>query len=346
MADVLRNWTYDETISKAQTFKVQYVRNDVEQFEIVTHTPVSTSRTTYKTLFYVDAEGKRQSEDVVSLRETTTTTCVGAANPTRWRSKLENGSPARAADQLIRRSMTTYSYVPTSTGMRTVQEVVEEYEPRIAFAAGLGIQNYVGIDLGLQSQLVSRTITGYEWDEQADRTKVTVNRWVAWGATTEGGQHATAFVKQIELFSDSMRIAGTYALVDAMLALVFDGLEVRLTTGRGTVQSRPNPQDQTRDELNKEPAEVDGGAAREERRYNWPMRKDPVKKKRIRLRDRATTPQPNDPNDPNDPFALTPLSNKKRTFTLPFPTDDSLIVKIANNPGISDGIGDEVEAEP
>lgn len=261
----LLNWTYEENISSPQTFRQSYVKEvggtTVDAVDIVVFASKSVSTTTFEDVSYIDLEGKVQTESVAVTRETITDNCVGPINPTRWKSKLENGSPARAADLVQSRSRTTFDYTPTKDGLRTLQEVTEEYEPIIGFGGRLGIKNWVGIDLGFAEVLVSRTETIYATSETTvfgnsgapigsfDRTKTTVNRWLAWGATQEGTHGAGIVAQALEVLEDAPRIAGIYELVDACTALVFDGSEVRISQGRGIVQSLPPRQDQLRDRL-------------------------------------------------------------------------------------------------
>jgi hypothetical protein len=254
----LRDWTYEQTISPVRTFVQEYVTEaGVGGVDVVAFAATSTNVTTFADVVYTDNEGNEKTESVAVQRSSQTTDRVGPANPTRWKSKLENGSPARPADELVRGSVTTYFNIPTADGIRVKSEETVEYEPRIGFAGGLGIQNWVGIDLGLSSVPVSRTVTSYEWDEVADTTKVTVSRWLAWGKTTEGANGAAAVAKALENWSgtslDGQRIDGIYALVNYCSELVFDGSEVRITAGRGTAQKRGSKQDRARDALGRDP---------------------------------------------------------------------------------------------
>jgi hypothetical protein len=264
----LRDWTYDQTISSPKTFKIEYVRTvsgvSTNVMESVKFSAVSTNVTKFEDVAYMDPEGVIRTESVAVLRVSETENRVGPANPTRWKSKRENGSPARAGDTLYARSETEYLNVPHPDGIRVQRETTTEFEPLIAFGGGLGIQNWVGIDLGLSSVPVSRTVTIYEWDDVADLTKTTVSRWLAWGKTTEGAQGAAAFAKALEQLPDVQRIPGIYALVDYATEWVFDGSEVRISQGRGTVQRRGTQQDRTRDALTRDPVTSAP-------RGSWPM---------------------------------------------------------------------------
>ena len=91
----MQNWTFQQTISPAETFAVEYRIKEgtppafVTKFDQVSFGAVSEVTTTYEPITYYDKDGKKQIQDVVANTISITTTCVGAANPTRWKSKLE-----------------------------------------------------------------------------------------------------------------------------------------------------------------------------------------------------------------------------------------------------------------
>jgi hypothetical protein len=258
----LLNWTYEESISFPQTFRQEYVTDaGVSGVDIVVFAAKSVSVTKFEDLSYTDLQGKARTESVKVSSRTVTDSRVGPVNPIRWKSKLDNGSPARAADPVYMISETRIVYTPTKDGLRPLQEVTEEWRPAIEFGAKLGIRNWVGIDLGLDSILESRTETTYDTAEMPlnsgggavlgtfDRTKTTVKRWAAWGVTQEGVIGSAAVAQAWEAMEDPERIAGIYRLVENCKPLVFDGIETRISQGRGIVQSLPPRQDQLRDRL-------------------------------------------------------------------------------------------------
>lgn len=318
----MRDWTYDVSYSTPRTYQISYVVSvggaDVEVRESVEHGSKSETTTTYGPFYYYDSQGNQQQEDVVVTRETETTSVVGAINQTRWKSKREKGSPARAEDIVSYKSVTTYEYVATADGPRVVKEETKEYEPRIGFAGGLGIQNWFGVDLGLDSVLRSQTETIYDWDDRADRTKTIVKRWLAIGATSEGATAAAAMAKDLnDIFGEDAPHLYPLAiekLVTAASELVFDGAETRLSIGRGNVESRPSPQERAREELQRDPVT---GRPRTES-SGWPG-----------LGGVTKGTSNGGPSGVLLAFGgVGGQANKNDTFTLPFPADDVLSAEI------------------
>lgn len=319
----MRDWTYDVSYSTPKTYRITYVGDVVfgeaiDVSESVTHAAKSETTTTYEPFFYYDNQGNLQQEDVVVLRETKTSSVLGAINQTRWKSKRERGSPARAADVVYYTSKTTHEYVATVDGPRVVKEETREFEPRIGFAGGLGIQNWFGVDLGLANVLRSQTQTTYEWDDQADRTKTTVRRWLAIGATSEGATAAAAMAKDLsDIFGEEAPYLYALAIEDLVTAaseLVFDGAETRISIGRGNVESRPSPQERAREELQRDPIT---GQPRNDAN-GWPGTGGVTRgrssggPKRLQLLKDGSPMQ----------------SNKSDVYTLPFPADDVLSAEI------------------
>jgi hypothetical protein len=249
----MQNWTLQKTISPAETFFVDYkikVGDSTQTLvDEVSFPPTSEVRTEYTTLVYVDKDGKEQSQDVVANTISTTTTCVGAANPTRWKSKLEAGSPAFPGTVLVKRTETFNKYIITEDGPVEREITTYEYEPWIAFAGGLAIENYKNIDLGVRSFLIRKTIVEKEENKAADLTLQITTIYQAWGATAGGKTVASVIMAGLKREADAIRISGTYALVDRMSALVCSGVEKSINIGRGLAPSQPTALDQQNDNL-------------------------------------------------------------------------------------------------
>jgi hypothetical protein len=249
----MQDWTFQQTISPAETYAVEYKVNGTSSTfasDEVSHVAVSEVTTIYTTIDYYDADGKKQSQDVIASSQSTSTTCVGAANPTRWKSKLEAGSPPFAGAQLTKYSLTTYKYYVTSEGPVEAITVTEEYEPRIAFAGGLAIENYKNIDLGTGNILLRKTIVEKEQNKLADLTKQSTTIYQAWGATSAGKTVASAISGALKKVTDeNIRISGTYTLVDRMSVLVCSGTEVNINIGRGLAPVIPSKLDQQNETL-------------------------------------------------------------------------------------------------
>jgi hypothetical protein len=249
----MQDWTFQQTISPAETYAVEYkVNGNPSTFasDEVSHVAVSEVTTIYTTIDYYDANGKKQSQDVIASSQSTSTTCVGAANPTRWKSKLEAGSPAFAGAQLTKYSLTTHKYYVTSEGPVEAITVTEEYEPRIAFAGGLAIENYKNIDLGTGNILLRKTIVEKEQNKLADLTKQSTTIYQAWGATSAGKTVASAISGALKkVTNENIRISGTYTLVDRMSVLVCSGTEVSINIGRGLAPAIPSKLDQQNETL-------------------------------------------------------------------------------------------------
>ena len=249
----MQNWTYQQTISPAQEFSVDYrikVGNSFEtRVDRVSFAATSEVTTEYTTLEYLDKDGKRQTQDVVANTVSVTTTCVGAANPARWQSKLQAGSPAFPGAVLTKRTESFNKYIITEDGPIESQVTTFEYEPRIAFAGGLAIEEYKNIDLGVDNILLRKTIVEKEQNKAADLTKQTTLIYEAWGATANGKTQAAILMAGLKRAADAERISGTYTLVDRMSALVCRGVEKTINIGRGTAPAQPNKLDQENERL-------------------------------------------------------------------------------------------------
>ena len=251
----MQNWTFQQTISPAETYAVQYRIKEGSPPAFVTKTDqisfaaVSEVTTTYEPITYYDKDGKKQVQDVVANTISVSTTCVGAANPTRWKSKLEAGSPAFPGTVLTKRTESFNKYLVTEDGPVEWQVTTFEYEPRIAIAGGLAIENYKNIDLGTGNILLRKTIIEKEENKLADLSKQTTIVYQAWGATAAGKTVAASIMGALKRAEESDRISGTYTLVDRMSALVCSGVEKTINIGRGTAPAQPTPLDQQNENL-------------------------------------------------------------------------------------------------
>lgn len=249
----MQNWTYQQTISPAEVYAVEYRLKVGDSFETrsdqVSFASTSEVVTQYTTIEYIDKDGKRQTQDVVANTISTTTTCVGAANPTRWKSKLEAGSPAFPGSLLTKRTETFNKYIITQDGPIEREVTTYEYEPTIAFAGGLAIENYKNIDLGVGNTLTRKTIVEKEENKAVDLTKQTTIVHQAWGATSAGKTIASVIMAGLKRATDADRISGTYTLVSRMSSLVSSGVEKTINIGRGTAPAQPSKLDQQNDRL-------------------------------------------------------------------------------------------------
>jgi hypothetical protein len=250
----MRNWTYSKTISSAETFTVNYRKKVGDSYQSATdsvqHAAVSEVFTNYETITYIDKDNKLQTQDVVASTISRATTCVGAANTTRWVSKLQAGSPPYAGTVLIKGSESYNKYKITPEGPVEVSLTTYEYEPLIAFAGGLPIENYKGVDLGTGNTLVRKTIVEKEEDKAADLTKETTTVYEAWGATASGKAGASVMMKGIsKAATDAARVSLTHQLVDGMKGLVLRNVEQTINIERGVAPAPPTPQDQQSEKL-------------------------------------------------------------------------------------------------
>ena len=251
----MQDWTYQKTISPAETFVVEYRVKEGSPPAFVTKTDevsfpaVSEVVTEYATITWFDKDGKKQTQDVTKGTISTTTTCVGAANPTRWKSKLEAGSPAFPGAVLTKRTVTYHAYQLIEDGPIETKITTEEYEPRISFAGGLAIENYKDIDLGTGNILLRKTIVEKEGNKALDVSKHTTTVYQAWGSTAAGKTVAASRMGALKRAEESDRISGTYTLVSRMSALVCSGVEQTINIGRGTAPAQPTPLDQQNENL-------------------------------------------------------------------------------------------------
>jgi hypothetical protein len=261
----MQNWTLQKTISPAETYAVEYRIKVGDSYQTksdeVSFASTSEVRTEYATVAYVDKDGKTQNQDVVGYTISTTTTCVGAANPARWKSKLEAGSPAFPGAVLTKRTETYNKYLITQEGPVESETTTYEYEPTIAFAGGLAIESYKNIDLGTGNILLRKTIVEKEQNKAVDLTKQTTTIYQAWGATAAGKTVASVIMAGLKRSTDADRINGTYTLVARMSSLVCSGVEKAINIGRGTAPAQPSKLDQQNDNLRGVPdaLKINGG---------------------------------------------------------------------------------------
>ena len=249
----MQNWTYQKTISPAEEYAVEYRIKVGDSYETrsdsVSFASQSEAITEYQTLNYIDKDGKEQKQDVTAVTIATTTTCVGAANPTRWKSKLEAGSPAFPLTVLTKRIETFNKYIITEDGPVESEVATFEYEPRIAFAGSLAIENYKNIDLGTDNILIRKTIVQKEQNKAADLTLQYTIVYQAWGTTAGGKTAASAIMASLKRAKDPERIAGTYLLVNRMSSLICRGVEKSINIGRGTAPVEPKEIDKQNEKL-------------------------------------------------------------------------------------------------
>jgi hypothetical protein len=252
----MRDWTYSKTISSAETYTCEYDIKDEDGnvtgkgLDSVTFAPVSETTIYYETLFYVDKDRKQQKQDVVARTINIVSTCVGAANGARWKSKLDAGSPAYAGTQLLKITESFNKYVLTADGPIEVMLITNEYEPVISFAGGLAIENYKGIDLGTGSIMIRKTVVEKEEDKAADVTKETTTTYEALGVTANGKTQASAAMAGYKNGkNENLRVSGTYTLVDYMQPFVLSKVEQVINIGRGEPPTPPTPQDQQTNNL-------------------------------------------------------------------------------------------------
>lgn len=146
-----RNWTYQKTISPVQTYEIEYQRTvgnaKVTFQDSVSFVSESVNQSFYRTISYKDKDGKIQKQDVLFRSTSDTTTCSAAVNPTEWKSKREGGSGYTPLALQVRATRVSKSYKITEDGPVETEQVTEEYEPLTAFAGGLAIENYNGVNI-------------------------------------------------------------------------------------------------------------------------------------------------------------------------------------------------------
>ena len=150
---------------------------------------------------------------------------------------------------LTKRTESFSKYLITEDGPVEWQVTTFEYEPRIAFAGGLAIENYKNIDLGTGNILLRKTIVEKEENKLADLSKQTTIVYQAWGATAAGKTVAAIIMGALKRAEESDRISGTYTLVDRMSVLVCSGIEKTINIGRGTAPAQPTALDQQNERL-------------------------------------------------------------------------------------------------
>jgi hypothetical protein len=141
------------------------------------------------------------------------------------------------------------SYKITEDGPVETRQVTEEYEPLIAFAGGLAIENYNGVNIAQGNFLVRKTVVEKTENKASDITLQKTTVYQAWGATSSGKTIASATMKIASRFNDTARVASTIALFNRMSALVCSGSETVTNIGRGQIPVPPKEVDEQNNKL-------------------------------------------------------------------------------------------------
>ena len=250
----VRDWTYQKTVSPLQTYRIEYQRtvgNGKVTFEDeIGFVSESVNQSFYNTINYKDKDGKLQKQDVLFKQTSDTTTCSGAVNPTEWKSKREGGTSVVPLALQVRATRVFKSYKITEDGPVETRQITDEYEPLIAFAGGLAIENYNGVNIAQGNFLIRRTIVDKTENKASDLTLQKTTVYQAWGATSAGKTIASATMKVASRFNDTARIASTIALINRMSALVCSGTEKVINIGRGQIPAPPKEVDEQNNKLN------------------------------------------------------------------------------------------------
>ena len=251
-----RDWTMQVTISPAQNYEIEYQTGagdtKVTKQESISFVSKSVNTSYYETKEYTDKDGKRQKQDVLSGSKSDTTTCSGAVNATEWKSKRESGAGVgyNPGALQVRETRVSKSYKITEDGPVETRQATEEYEPLTAFAGGLSIENYDGVNIPGGNFLIRRTIVDKTENKAADTTLQRTTVYQAWGATSSGKTIAAATMKKVSKYSnDSARIVGTLSLINRMATLVCSGSETVINIGRGQIPVPPKEVDEQNNKL-------------------------------------------------------------------------------------------------
>ena len=248
-----RSWTYQKTISPVQTYEIEYQRtvNNVKVTfrDSVSFVSESVNQSFYTTISYKDKDGKIQKQDVLFRSTSDTTTCSAAVNPTEWKSKREGGSGYTPLALQVKATKVFKSYKITEDGPVETRQVTEEYEPLVAFAGGLAIENYNGVNFAQGNFLVRKTVVDKTENKASDITLQKTTVYQAWGATSSGKTIASATMKIASKFNDTARTASTIALFNRMSALVCSGSETVINIGRGQIPVPPKEVDEQNNKL-------------------------------------------------------------------------------------------------
>jgi hypothetical protein len=248
-----RNWTYQKTISPVQTYEIEYQRTvgntKVTFQDSVSFVSESVNQSFYSTISYKDKDGKIQKQDVLSFQTSDTTTCSAAVNPTEWKSKREGGSGYNPLALQVKATRVSKSYKITEDGPVETRQVTEEYEPLIAFAGGLAIENYNGVNIAQYNFLVRKTVVNKTENKASDVTLQKTTVYQAWGATSSGKTIASATMKIASRLNDTARVASTIALFNRMSTLVCSGSETVFNRGRGQIPVPPKEVDEQNNKL-------------------------------------------------------------------------------------------------
>jgi len=232
-----RDWERDYSKGELTSVIIPYTdQGGQATSETYYYLPESETLIEYGTFLRRDPSTGRQSlVDVVATRKEEVVSCVAAANGAYVRWSLEDGGSPPGSSKTFTRNETFYEYDRGPDGpipaRQETREIISGYE----FVGSLGIRDYTGITIP-NDVLKSITIVTTTVNESTDTTKTVTERYLVLGATQEGEQLSAAVAEG----GDAQQVN---QMVSALQELVYEGAEVRTSTGRGNLQTRPSKQD-------------------------------------------------------------------------------------------------------
>ena len=259
----LSDWTYSETVSKPSFIEVAWetVPTNGGQSEKKTvqlqSTDISTSRSTYQSFSYTDAEGANQKQDVVVYKEDVRRTTRARVNLEYVSERMKYGRGLPGGDDL-ERSVTIYEHRQTSDGPKLTREKTTVYISGVALAGQLQDVLYAwevsgtGVSYGFYDppggEFISHeTIVEYDEYKTADGREYTRRKTSRWICAANNSESKGSFVKWMK----ALRNLGDISAEDvgnAVLAyagLLFEGTEIQIDVGRLPPASKPSDEDLT-----------------------------------------------------------------------------------------------------
>lgn len=282
------DWTYEKTWNEPQPIRINYEilidksdpsKGTEQKVATFTDTQWSETYTRYTKFKSKNADGTRETQDLVTWRLRKTYTTTVAVAPNIVKAQLEEGITATNAE-ISREEETLYTYVQTEEGWTQAYERTETKISGYEFAGSMPISDFRAFVSGSLVGNLEQTIIASEVEKRYFSTNIAKNfassrvkRKRIYNRTTtltrsalamtQEGQHYLQAVLKQETGTDGEGGEGftiTQAAWDEGTKMQADGTQVNSNLGRLSIEEKPSEYDEAEEELDEDDAlEETGG---------------------------------------------------------------------------------------